>query len=146
MKRKTKPDSSGAAFVMEAGDRFHRIIVSDSVKYESNPDAETVLAFFVIHRAAGQFDICHVLRTFAKGKPVSRSAQTKPGVPAAKISDELDAIRICFALAIEKATGLKLRWHELDLSGVEGLAEQAARIKAWGRVNAWTAADAPMLN
>ena len=146
MKRKTKPDSSGAAFVMEANDRFHRIIVSDSVKYESDPNAETVLAFFVIHRASGQFDICHVLRTFSKGKPVSRSSQTKPGVPAARISDEIDAIRICFAQAIEKATGLKLRWHELDLSGVEGLTEQAARIKAWGRVNAWTTADVPMLS
>ena len=145
MKRKRKPDSSRAAFVMEVGDRFHRIIISDSVKYESDPDAETVLAFFVIHRAAGQFDICHVLRTFSKGKPVSRSSQTKPGVPASKISDEIDAICICFALAIERATGLKLRWHELDLSGVESLAEQTARIKAWGRVNAWTAADGLML-
>ena len=131
---------------MEAGDRFHRIIVSDSVKYESDADAETVLAFFVIRRASGNFDVCHVLRTFAKGKPVSRSSQTKPGVPAAKIPDEIDAIRICFALAIERTTGLKLRWHELDLSGIESLAEQAARIKAWGRVNAWTAADAPLRN
>jgi hypothetical protein len=137
MKRKRKLDTSGAAFVMEAGDRFHRIIVSDGVRYEAEPDAETVLAFFVIRRASGQFDICHVLRTFSKGKPVSRSFQNKPNVPAAKISDEIDAIRICFALAIERATGLKLRWHELDLSDVEGLTEQAIRIKAWGRVNAW---------
>jgi hypothetical protein len=146
MKRKRKLDTSGAAFVMEAGDRFHRIIVSDSVKYESDPNAETVIAFFVIRRASGKFDVCNVLRTFSKGKPVSRSFQNKPNVPAAKISDEIDAIRICFALAIEKATGLKLRWHELDLSGIESLTEQADRIKAWGRLNAWTTADAPMLN
>ena len=146
MKRRRIPDSHEAAFVMESGDRFHRIIVSDSVKYESDPNAETVIAFFVIRRASGKFDVCNVLQTFSRGKPVSRSAQTKAGITIGKIADEIDAIRICFALGIEKATGLKLRWHELDLSTVEDNAEQVAKIKAWGRVGAWTAADSAAWN
>lgn len=141
-----KPRHENAAFVLESGDRFYRIIVSDSVRYESDPKAETVIAFFVIRRASGQFDVCNVLRTFSKGKPVSRSSQTKSGILMAKISDEIDAIRICFAMGIEKATGLKLKWHELDLSGIEDCAEQVAKIKAWGRVEAWTAADGAMWN
>jgi len=135
-----------AAFVLETGDRFYRIIVSDGVRYESDPDAETVIAFFVIRRASGKFDVCNVLRTFSKGKSVSRSSQTKKGIPAANISNEIDAIRICFALGIERATGLKLKWHELDLSDIDDHAEQVARIKDWGRVNAWTAADGATWN
>jgi len=43
-------------------------------------------------------------------------------------------VRIGFALWIEKATGYKLRWHELDLSGIAGMDEQVAAIAAWGRV------------
>ena len=40
----------------------------------------------------------------------------------------------CFALKSEKITGYKLKWHELDLSGIEDQAEQVAAIAAWGRV------------
>src|ERR1035437_1092030 len=146
MKRKRIPNEEVAAFVMEAYDRFHRIIASDGVRYDSDPDAETVLAFFVIRRASGLFDVCNVNRTFSKGKPVSRTVQAKNGIPAGRIADEMDGVRIGFALGVEKATGYKLRWHELDLSDVEGHAEQVAQIKAWGRIKAWTAADGATWN
>lgn len=75
------------------------------------------------------------------GRCVSRTVQDKKDIPAARIADEIDAVRIGFALGIEKATGYKLKWYELDLSEVDDHAEQVVRIKAWGRVNAWTAAD-----
>ena len=146
MKAKKNADESGAAFVMEADDSFHRIIVSDGVRYEADGDAETVITFFVIRRASGLFDICNVNRTFSKGKPVSRTVQGKQAIPADRIAEEIDNVRIGFALGIEKATGLKLRWHELDLSHVEDHAEQVARIKAWDRVGVRTAADGAMWN
>ena len=141
MRPKRKPPEEEAAFVMQAGDRFHRIVVSDGVRYEVDDNAETVITFFVIRRASGLFEICNVNRTFHKGKTVSRTVQAKTGIPADRIADEIDRFRIGFALGIEKATGLKLKWNELDLSEVEDHAEQVARIKAWGRVNAWTVAD-----
>ena len=80
MKRKLGPNEEDAAFVMEADDRFYRIIVSDGVRYESEPGAETVLAFFVIRRGSGLFDIANVNRTFSRGKPVSRTVQAKNGI------------------------------------------------------------------
>ena len=141
MKAKRTSPETEAAFVMEAGDRFHRIIVSDGVRYEVDDEAETVITFFVIRRSSGSFDLVNVVKTFRGHRCASRNVQAKPGIPASRIADEIDAVRIVFALAIEKATGYKLKWHELDLSEVEDQAEQVARIKAWGRVNAWAAAD-----
>jgi hypothetical protein len=138
-KRQRREDQ--AAFVMEAGDRFHLIIVSEGVRYEADPGAETVITFFVIRRDTGLFDICNVNRTFAKGKPVSRTVQTKEGIPPDWIAAEIDRVRIGFALGIEKATGYKIKWHDLDLSDVCRVKEQIARIKAWGRVGARTEAD-----
>jgi len=141
MKPERKPRQSEAAFVMSEGDRFHRIIVSEGVRYESDPDAETVIAFFVIRRASGMFDFVNVNKTFRAGKCVSRSVQGKKDIVAGRIADEIDAVRIGFALGIEKATGYKIKWHELDLSKVESMEGQVARIREWGRVGAWTAAD-----
>ena len=135
-----------AAFVMGDGDRFHRIVVSDGVRYEVDAGAETVLTFFVIRRASGLFDIVNINKTFRGKECLSRTVQGKRGIPAGRIANEIDAVRIGFALGIEKATGYKLKWHELDLSEVDDQAEQAARIKEWGRVNAWTAADAALWN
>lgn len=136
-----KTTEKHAAFVMEAGDRFHRIIVSEGVRYEADSDTETVITFFVIRRDTGLFDICNVNRTFVKGKPVSRTVQTKEGIPPDWIAAEIDNVRIGFALGIEKATGYKIKWHDLDLSDVCEVREQVALIKEWGRVGAWTEAD-----
>ena len=52
-----RPQDSDPAFVMESDDRFHSILVSDGVKYETAPDHETVLTFFFIRRANGLFEI-----------------------------------------------------------------------------------------
>ena len=134
-------EDAQAAFIMEAGDRFHRIIVSAGVRYECNPDAETIISFFVIRRASGGFDIVNINKTFRGEGCVSRTAQTKAGVPADRIADEIDSVRIGFALGVENATGYKLKWHELDLSGVPDPAEQVRRIREWGQVGAWTEAD-----
>jgi hypothetical protein len=134
MKRRGRRPEEEAAFVMEASDRFHRIIVSDGVRYEKDQDAETVITFFLIRRASGGFDVVNVNKTFKGKRCVSRTVQGKKGVPASRIADEIDAVRIGFALGIEKATGYKLKWHELDLSDVQDQAEQVARIRAWGRV------------
>ena len=146
MKRKRITNEEVAAFVMEAGDRFHAIIASDPIRYGQAPDTETVLVFFVIRRTSELIDIFNVMKTF-KGKAcINRNVQSKLGIPADRIADEIDSVRIGFAMGIEKATGYKLLWHELDLSDVEGHAEQVARIKAWGRVKAWTAADGAAWN
>jgi len=116
------------------GDRSHCIIVSEGVRYESDPDVETVIAFFIIRRASGMFDIVNILKTFKAGRCVSRNVQGKKNIVAGRIADEIDALRICFALAIEKATGYTIKWHDLDLSGITGTQEQVAAIAAWGRV------------
>ena len=129
------------AFTLTSGDRFHRIIVSDGVKYEVAPGFETVITFFIIRRAKGTYDIINVTKTFKEETCVSRAVQTKVGIPSTRISDEIDAVRIQFALGIEKATGLKLKWHELDLSGVDNPVEQVERIRVLGWVSAISQAD-----
>lgn len=137
---------AGAAFVMDEGDRFDRIIVSDGVRYEKDGDAETVITFFVISRSGGSFDVVNVNRTFSGDDCVSRTVQAKTGVPADRVADEVDNVRIGFAMGVKRATGYKLRWHELDLSEVGDPAEQLRRIKQWGRVAAWTEADTAAWN
>jgi hypothetical protein len=64
---KTKPQQSEPAFALESDDRFHSIIVSSPVRYTVEPDAETIITFFVIKRASGLIDIFHVLK---HGNPV----------------------------------------------------------------------------
>ena len=132
--KKPKEPEQEAAFVMAGGDRFHSIIVSDPIRFEVQPDTETIITYFVIRRAIGTFDIVNVLKTFQGDKCVSRNVQTKAGISAKAVGSEIDDIRINFALSIQKETGLALTWNTLDLSGVEGMKEQVLRIKAWNRV------------
>ncbi len=138
MSKKRKPSREAeAAFVMDETDRFYRILVSDGVTFEAAPGYETVLTFFVIRRGSGTFSIVHVLKTFSGDKCESRQVQTKE-VAAADVDREVEAIRCVFTTAVEKASGKKLVWHVLDLSGVTDMHEQARRIAEWGRVKAWT--------
>lgn len=146
MKPKRKSPNEETAFVLEDGDRFHRIIVSEGVRYEMDDAAETVITFFVIRRAGGNFEIVNVVKTFRGGRCVSSNVQAKIGIPGDKVSDEIDAVRVNFALKIEQITGHKLKWHELDLSDIEDQAEQVASISAWGRVKDWTAAEGAAWN
>jgi len=131
-------DTISPAFVMEPDDRFCRAIVADPVRYaQPQPEAETLLAFFVVRRAVGTFEIVHITRTFLEGKLASRNVQTKPGIPASVIDEEVDNVRIGFALGVERATGYKLRWHELDLSGVTERDEQVAQLREWDKFGVW---------
>jgi len=125
------------AFVMGDGDRFHAILVSDSVRYDAEPGVETVLTFFIIRHGHG-FSIHHVLKTFREDKCISRLVQTKKGISQEKVESESTAIREVFSHAVEAKSGVKLRWHELNLRLVESSEEQVRLIKAWGRVNVWT--------
>ena len=60
----TSTPDPAPAFTMEADDRFHSILVSVGVRYETAPDTETVLTFFTIRRSSGTFDIVNVMKTF----------------------------------------------------------------------------------
>ena len=125
------------AFTMEADDRFHSILVSDGVRYETAPDTETVLTFFAIRRANGLFEIVNVMKTFKGSKCTLRNVQTKADIPASAIAQEVNAVVSVFGGAIEKATGYKLIWHRLDLMSVESMQEQVRLIRDWGRVGVW---------
>lgn len=50
------------AFTLESDDRFHAIVASNPVKYEQEPDAETILTFFAVRRATGLIDFYNVMK------------------------------------------------------------------------------------
>ena len=126
------------AFTMEADDRFHSILVSDGVRYETAPDTETILTFFVIRRGNGLYDIVNVMKTFKGSKCTLRNVQTKADIPASAIAQDVNAVVSAFGGAIEKSTGYKLIWHRLDLMNVEAMQEQVMLVKDWGRVGVRT--------
>lgn len=72
-----------AAFVMEEGDRLHKILVCDGVRFQADTDAEIVITLFVIRRANGKYDAVNVNKTFQKDRCVSRTVQTNPNITAA---------------------------------------------------------------
>ena len=129
------PAPAEAAFVLEAGDRFHIILVSDGVHFEVDPAAETVITFFVIRRASGAFEIVNITKTFSGGKCVSRNIQIKAGILAGRIDREVTNISAVFAAGIEKTTGYRIRWHRLDLSAISDHSAQITAIAGWGRVD-----------
>lgn len=143
MKSKRKAPEQEAAFVMEAGDRFHCILASDGVRYDVDDDAETILTFFVIRRSTGLYDIVNVNKTFKGRKCVSRTAQDKKRIDAGRIDAEVADIERVFAKGIEDKTGYRITWHRLDLSGIFKHSAQVAAISAWGRVGVRLAADIP---
>jgi hypothetical protein len=122
------------AFILEDGDLFYCILVSEGVRYESDPDAETVLTFFVVRRTNGTHDIVNVSKTFKGEACVSRTVQKKQGIPAGRIEDEVEAIERTFSKGIEDATGYRIRWYRLDLAQTKDRATQVAAIAHWGRV------------
>ncbi len=132
-----------AAFTLGDGDSFRCIIFSDGVRFEQNPDAETVITFFVIRRATGLHDICHISKTFKAEACVSRTIQRKTGIAAGRIDKEVADIRAFFGRAIQDATGYAITWNTLDLSDVRRRRDQVRRIQAWGRVGVRVAAEIP---
>jgi hypothetical protein len=139
MKAKNRRPKKKAAFVLEDGDRFHSIWVSDGIRYKVEDDVETVITFFVIARADGTFEIVQIMKTFKGQDCISRGVQKKKGIPADRLKTEIANIEWVFGVGIEKMTGFRIKWHRIDLSKIENPVEQVAKIKAWGRVGAWTA-------
>lgn len=136
MSKKPRPEQE-AAFTLASDDRFHRILVSEGVKFEAAPGYETVLCFFVIRRSTGTYSLVNLVKTFHHDKCERRSVQTKDGVLAADVEQEVAKLTGAFTQAIEEQSGKKLIWHALDLSGVTDMHQQAALISEWGRVKAW---------
>ncbi len=132
------PDHQDPAFCMEANDRFHSILVSDGVRYETAPDHETVLTFFVIRRANGLFEIVNVMKTFKGDICTLRNVQTKSDIPAHEIGMEVAMVVSEFGDSIREETGYQMRWHRLDLMNVESMQEQVRLIKDWNRVGVRT--------
>ena len=122
---------------MEANDRLHSILVSDGVRYETDPDAETVLTFFAIRRANGTHDIVNVMKTFKGSKCTLRNVQTKADIPASAIAKEVAMVVSTFGHSIKEKTGFRMTWHRLDLANVPSMQEQVRLVKDWGRVGVW---------
>lgn len=131
------------AFTLGNGDKFFSIIVSEGVKYETDPDVETVITFFVIKRRKGHHDIVVVIKTFKGEVCVSRNVQNKKGITRDTISKEVDDIAKVFSKGIEDAVGYRMTWHTLDLSLVDDLPQQVERISKWNRVDVRLAAEIP---
>lgn len=132
------PQDSDPAFYMEPDDRFHSILVSDGVRYETNPDTETVLTFFVIRRANGLHEIVNVMKTFKADKCTLRNVQAKADIPAHAIAMEVAMVVSTFGDSIREKTGFQMRWHRLDLMNVESRDKQVKIIKEWNRVGVRT--------
>jgi hypothetical protein len=134
MRMDIKGMESEAGFVMGTGDRFREIVVSDEVRFDSDPDSAAVVSFFVIRRAGGDHDIVCIHKTFRRGECVSRLVQRKAGLPGGRIEAEMRMIKKGFAVGIEAATSFPVNWNSLDLSAVSDPAEQVRLIREWGRV------------
>ena len=128
-------DGSAAGFTLGPGDRFLRILHSGDVPLPGEPGSVAVIVFFVVLRRSGLLDIVCVSRTFdTEGRTITRSVQSKEGLPEAGIEDELDAIRGAFSAGIEAAAGVPVDWKSLDLHAVSDPREQVVRIREWGGV------------
>lgn len=123
---------------MKAGDRFHRIMVSDDIAFENDP-AVAVLACFSIRRATGVFDIVFVHKTYRGEEVVGKSVQEKTGISHQRIEDELVQVRTAFTGAIESLTGISVTWNVLDLSRAQNDAEHIRMIREYGCFNVFVA-------
>jgi hypothetical protein len=132
--RNLNPNPENFPFVLNDGDSFFQIIASETIPYAVSPECESIITFFVVARADQTFEIIQIMKTFKGTECISRVVQKKPGISAARINKEIADIEGIFSKAIEAATGYKIKWQRLDLSGIEGRHDQVAAIAAWGRV------------
>jgi len=139
--QKPEPEQPEPAYVMESDDQFYAIIVSSPIRYEVEPDAETILTFFVIRRQSGTIDIFNIMKTFQNDKCISRKVQSKLGISESKITAELEAIKTHFTEGVREKTNFTISWNELDLSSVIGRYAQMRRIHAWDGLRVWTQPD-----
>ena len=123
--------------VLEAGDRFWRIISSGDLRMPGPPPYTSVIVFFCVLRRSGAYDIICVNKIFEASGNIRRTAQTKAGLHADRIEAELVAIRTEFAGGVEAATGLRIEWKGLDLADVTDPEEQVRRMEAWPGLGAW---------
>ncbi len=121
-------------FTLAKDDRFHCVMVSEPIRFDTDPPAERILAFYAIRRAPGTYDIFNCNCTYVDGKCSNRKAQAKRDIPHADIDREVRTIAEVFSMGMEMASGIKLEWHTLDLSMVEDRQEQISRLHKWGRV------------
>lgn len=134
MNKSPKTNFTEPAFTMQKDDRFHQIIVSSPVLFELSPDTETVISFIVIRRTIGSYSIVNVLKTFQKGKCISRSVQDKNDIPAKNIDAEMTKIQADFTRGVQGQTNYKVQWDALNLSKIADKKVQLERIKKWGKL------------
>jgi len=65
---------------------------------------------------------------------ISKGVQGKYKIPADAIEKELAKIGV-FSKGIEDATGYRIKWHRLDLSGIKGRDDQVMAISEWSGLN-----------
>lgn len=135
------PAPENIPFVLNAGDRFDLIVTSENIPYESAPDTETVITFFVIARADDSFDIIQILKTFKADVCVSRMVNKKPNLSADRLTMEVANIEGIFSKGVKDATGFIIKWHRLDLSKIQGRTAQVSAISTWGRVGITVESD-----
>jgi len=134
MRKSLRPTFSEPAFVMNTGDLFHKVIVSDSVLFELKPDTKTILTFIAIRRAIGGCSIVYVTKTFQNDTCTSRSVQEKKGITGKVIDKELARIQSEFSRGVKSQTNYDVKWDTLDLSSITDRKEQCQAIKKWGKM------------
>lgn len=129
--------STEPAFTLNTGDLFHKIAVTDPFLCELMPDTKTVITIISIRRATGYFSVKNVIKSFQKGKCVSRSVQRKgkPTITLKQIDNIISEIQDKFGHGIFAQADSKMHWETLDLSKITDRKEQLERIKKWGRLN-----------
>ena len=121
-------------FTLLCNDVFHSIHVSAPIYYAQDPAHESRLAFFVIKREVGKYDIVNILKTFKDDECISRNVQTKAGIAEEDIEHEIDLAINEFSSQIKAVTGYSLVWDQLDLSDTIDKTDQIEAIKKWGKL------------
>lgn len=135
-----EPDPFSPAFTMDAGDRFHSIMICAPVIFDATPKMETIMTFFVIRRSSGKYSIAHIIRTYDEKKCVSKKAHVKNDIPEQWLEKELNGLKgvtAGFTQSAKKEWGVELKWDVLELKDVTDMKEQVQRIQAWGKITAF---------
>ena len=130
----SKTSDNAAAVVLDEGDRFHKILASEAIRFDAAPGLQIVIVFYVIRRNGGTYSIISINETFKDRTVVARDVQTKDGVAEADVDREVGSIVGFFSKRIEDATGVKIVWHTLDLTAVRNIGEQVRLMGEWERL------------
>ena len=124
------------AFTLSRNDLFHAIMISEPVLFESAPETESILSFFIIRRNTG-FSITHIFKTFQGDQCISKSIQEKHGISEKDLENEINTLKKVFTGAVEEKTGYKLEWHVLKLKGLNR-SQQIRKIEEWGKLSVFS--------